>query len=107
MSNIDLYNCNQCDLSYGLSSHMPYKIDNLTGEKIPMVVPCDATQADGFSDEKLCLNCRHAVKIYRPKEEISDQTCPQCNKKDFLEVGAKCPKCQKGEIVEDEMRVWF
>ena len=71
--------------------------------KVPVGVINKAYVA-GYYDERVCLACHKTVPVVQGKTK-----CPDCGVDgQFMEVGAACPRCGIGKVVEDkERRVCF
>lgn len=101
------YKCSseRCGYTVGLAILFPiWKPDtppNLV--KVPVGVINEAYVA-GYYDDMVCLECHEIVPVVQ-----GETKCPECSTEgQFMEVGATCPRCGVGEVVEDkERRVCF
>jgi Zn finger protein HypA/HybF involved in hydrogenase expression len=104
MSAIITLKCTNPECTFGVSLHLnsPIWKDGTPSEE--MMLPANPDYVLETTSEEVCLSCKKVVKV-----ENATYICPNCaSAHTFLKRGDTCPKCNKGNIEEDEkMKVWF
>lgn len=97
------YKCSngKCGYTVGLATLFPVWKENTPPNlaKVPVGVINEAYVA-GYYDERVCLVCHKTVPVVQ-----GETKCPECaTEGQFVEIGAVCPRCGVGEVVEDKGR---
>lgn len=104
MSAIVTLKCTDPECTFGVSLHLGSPVWKEGTPAEEMMLPANPDYVIEKISEEVCLSCKKIVSV-----ENATYICPNCaSAHTFLKRGDTCPKCNKGNIEEDEkMKVWF